>query len=130
MTPEPEPAEGTIRTATADDDKPEYERLKKGIIKLLRKFGLYEPDLDDILIEQIASTTIYWKKIEQFLDTASATEYTYASIADSKVKMQKMIETAIQQLALSRRDRLNQKDQTNFTRQLQEAIAKAKVKKW
>ncbi|MGA3110379.1 MAG: hypothetical protein ABSD99_13185, partial [Candidatus Bathyarchaeia archaeon] len=72
---------GPIRIATSDEDQPELERLKNGIIKLLKKFGGYEPALDDILIEQIASSTIYWKKVERFLDTASATEYTYASIA-------------------------------------------------
>lgn len=120
---------GPIRIATSDEDQPELERLKNGIIKLLKKFGGYEPALDDILIEQIASSTIYWKKVERFLDTASATEYTYASIADSKVKWQKMIDTAMRELALSRRDRLNQQSQTDFTRQLQEAIAKAKKAK-
>ncbi len=120
---------GPIRIATSDEDKPEHERLKKGIIKLLNKFGGYEPDLDDIFVEEIASSTIYYKKIEQFLDTASATEYTYASIADSKLKWQKTIQTAMRELALTRRDRLDQKDQTNFTRQLQEAIDKAKKAK-
>jgi hypothetical protein len=120
---------GPIRIATSDEDKPEYERLKNGIIKLLKKFGVYEPALDDILVEQIASSTIYYKKAEKFLDITSATELSYARIADSKVKLQKMIETAMRELALSRRDRLNQQSQTDFTRQLQEAIAKAKVKK-
>jgi hypothetical protein len=120
---------GGIRIATSDEDKPEHERLRKGIIQLLKRFGGYEPALDDILIEQIASSTIYYKKIERFLDTASATEYTYASIADSKVKWQKTIQTAMRELALSRRDRLSQQDQTNLTRLLKEAIAKAKLKK-
>ena len=129
MTPKPEDSEGGIRIATSDADKPEYERLKNGIIKLLEKFGGYEPALDDILVEQIASSTIYWKKMEQFLDAASATEYTYVRIADSKVKWQKTIETAMRELALSRRDRLNQQGQTDLTRLLAESIAKAKVKK-
>ncbi|MGP8069415.1 MAG: hypothetical protein ACLP5V_05950 [Candidatus Bathyarchaeia archaeon] len=123
---------GPIRIATRSEDQPELERLQKGIIKLLKKFGVYEPVLDDILVEQIASSTIYYKRAEKFLDATSATEYTYASIADSKVKLQKMIETAMQELALSRRDRLTQQGQTDFTRQLQEAIAKAKKakKRW
>jgi hypothetical protein len=123
---------GPIRIATTSEDQPELDRIKKGIIKLLKKFGGYEPALDDILVEQIASSTIYYKRAERFLDATSATEFTYARIADSKMKLQKMIETAMQELALSRRDRLTQQGQTDFTRQLQEAIAKAKKakKRW
>jgi hypothetical protein len=118
-----------VRIATSDEDRPELERLRKGIIKALKKFGVYEPALDDILVEQIASSTIYWKRMERFLDSASATEWTYARITDSKLKTQKMIEDAMRELALSRRERLSQKGQTDLARQLTEAIAKAKVKK-
>ena len=120
---------GEIRIATSDEDKPELERLRKGIIKLLKKFGGYEPALDDILIDEIASSTIYYKKAEQYLDTASATEHTYASIADSKVKLQKTIQTALRELAVSRRDRLDQQSQANLTQLINENIAKMKLRK-
>jgi len=121
--------EQKLQIATSNRDRPEYERLRKGIIKLLEKFGVYEPALDDILVGEIASSTIYYNNAEKFLDAANANELTYSRIIDCKLKCQKMIETAIRELALSRRERLSQQSQTDFTRQLQEAIAKAKMKK-
>jgi hypothetical protein len=114
-----------VRIATSDHDQPEFERLRKGIIEVLNKFGGYVPAVDDILVDQIASCTIYWKNAEVFLDAETATEHTYARIADTKIKFQKMIEAAMRELALSRRDRLTQKAQTEFTSQLREAILKA-----
>ena len=132
MTPKPEvhwPEDMLIRTATTDEDRPEVERLTKGLIKILKKFGSYEPEVDDIQVSQIATCTIYSKKSEKFLDAPTATEHTYSRVVDTKTKLQKMIDTAIRELSLSRRDRLNQQGQTDLTRQLQEAIAKAKAKK-
>lgn len=114
-----------VRIATSDSDQPEFERLRKGIIEVLNKFGGYLPAIDDILVEQIASCTIYWKNAEVFLDAQTATEHTYARIADTKMKFQKMIEAAMRELALSRRDRLSQQGQTEFTSQLRGAILKA-----
>ena len=114
MTRKPEDYEGHVRIATSDEDRPELERLRKGIIKALKKFGVYEPALDDILVEHIASSTIYWKKMERFLDSASADEYTFVRITDSKLKMQKMIEDAMRELAVSRRERLNRKDSADL----------------
>lgn len=114
-----------VRIATSDHDQPEFERLRKGIIQVLNKFGGYVPAVDDILVDQIASCTIYWKNAEVFLDAETATEHTYTRIADTKMKFQKMIETAMRALALSRRDRLSQQGQTEFTSQLKEAILKA-----
>jgi hypothetical protein len=42
-----------IKIATASEDQPQYERIRKGLIKVLRKFGGYEPAVDDIHIEHI-----------------------------------------------------------------------------
>jgi hypothetical protein len=115
-----------VKCATSDEDRPEYERLRKGLISLLIKFGGYEPFLDDILVDQIASSTIYWKKLEAFMDAKTATEHTFVRMADSKMKFQKMIETAVRELALSRRDRIGQQGEVDLTRKLREAIDKAR----
>jgi len=115
-----------VKSCTADEDQPEYERLRKGLVNLLNKFGGYEPSLDDILVAQIASCTIYWRKLESFMDAKTATEHTFVRMTDSKLKMQKMIETAVRELALSRRERIGQQGEVDLTRKLREAIEKAK----
>jgi len=107
------------------EDQPEHERIRKGLIKVLKKFGGYEPAVDDLHIEQIATSAIYSKKTVHFLDSANATEITYSRIIDSKLKLQKMIETALHQLALNRRDRLGQNRELDLMRQLREAIQNA-----
>ena len=106
-------------------DQPQHEKIRKGLIKVLKKFGGYEPAVDDLHIEQIATSAIYSKKTEHFLDSANATEITYSRIIDSKLKLQKMIETALHQLALNRRDRLGQNRELDLMRQLREAIQNA-----
>ena len=118
-----------ILSAGKLEDLPEIERTAKGIIKILKKFGGYEPAADDIWVYRIANCTFYLKKSEYFLDAPTANEYTYARVTDIQTKQQNMIKIAMQELALGRRDRLNQQAQTDFTRQLQEAIAKAKKAK-
>jgi hypothetical protein len=114
-----------VKVATSSEDEPQYERIRKGLIKVLKKFGGYEPAVDDIHIEQIASSTIYSKKTEQFLDAANADEHTYSTIIDSKLKLQKMIESALHQLALNRRDRVGQNKELDLMKQLREAIQNA-----
>lgn len=114
-----------IKIATASEDQPQYEKIRKGLIKVLRKFGGYEPAVDDIHIEQIASSAIYSKKTEHFLDAANANEITYSRIIDSKLKLQKMIESAMHQLALNRRDRVGQNRELDLMKQLREAIQNA-----
>lgn len=118
------PEEMSIRIATSDEDRPELEKLKKGIITALQKFGGYEPEIDDILVDQIASSTIYWKKLETFLDAHNANEYTFARVADSKLKFLKMIETNLRELALNRRDRIGQQGEADLMKKLRAQIMK------
>jgi len=114
-----------VSIATASEDQPEYERIRKGLIKVLRKFGGYEPAVDDLHIGVIASSVIYSKKTEHFLDAANADEYTYSRVIDSKLKLQKMIESALHRLALNRRDRVGQNRELDLMKQLREAIQSA-----
>jgi hypothetical protein len=107
-------------------DLPELNRIKKGLIKALREFGGYVPEVDDLLVDEIASNTIYWKKAELFLDADTATEMTYARVADARMKFQAMIDSAMKQLALTRRDRLNQQEQGDLMARMRELIQKAK----
>lgn len=125
MTPKTEiysPEATLTRIATTNDDRPEVERLRKGLIKILKKFGSYEPEVDDIQVSQIATCTIYSKKSEKFLDAPTATEHTYSRVVDMKAKLQKMIDTAMRELALSRRDRLGEHGEEDLMKKIREKI--------
>lgn len=108
-----------------EKDAAEYNRTRSEIIKVLEKAGGYEPAIDDLLVNVIADTVIYMKKIEFFVDSPLATSDTYSSVTDSKLKMMKMIDTAIHQLALSRRDRLVEQTQSSLEKDLKEATLRA-----
>ena len=106
----------------AGEDAAEYSRMRRELVETVEKLGGYEPAVDDIHIDMIVRHLIYLRKIEAFLNTETATEYTYASVADSKVKLEKIIENAIRELAISRRDRLTTQTQANLMAELREAM--------
>jgi hypothetical protein len=114
-----------ISVATKAEDEPAVKRLKKGIIKVLRKFGGYEPEVDDIWVDEIATCTIYSKQTERFLDADTATEHTYSRVVDMRLKFQKMIENAMHHLAITRRDRIEIQGESDLKMKLREAIEKA-----
>lgn len=105
-----------------EKDLTEYEHIRSEIIKVLERIGGYEPAIDDIYVTQIATIAIYLRRIEFFVDSDLATSDTYASVTDSKLKMGKIIENAVRQLALSRRDRLGQQTQSSLTNELREGL--------
>jgi hypothetical protein len=109
-------------------DAAEYERTRSEIIKVLDKMGGYVPAVDDIFVAQIATTAIYMKNIDFFADSDLATSDTYASVTDTKLKMAKMIENAIRQLALSRRDRIGNQTEASFMKQLKEELERTVMK--
>ena len=115
-----------ILTAGTVEDQPEIERTAKGIIKVLKKFGGYEPEADDIWVYRIANCTFYLKKTEYFLDAPTADEYTYARVTDIQTKQQNMIKTAMEQLALNRRNRKGQNREADLITKLRETLQKAK----
>ena len=117
--------EPRVYLAARVEDIPEIERTAQGIIKVLKKFGGYEPDVDDIWVYRIALCTFYLKKSECFLDAPTATEYTYARVTDVQTKQQNMIKIAMEQLAITRRDRLGEKREADLITKLQEAITRA-----
>jgi len=124
----PDSREMRVYPAISGLDVAEYQRIRKAIIAALQKFGVYEPEVDELLICEIASNVIYSKKAEKFLDSKTASEYTFSRVVDAKLKLQKAVEAALRELALTRRDRLNQRGQSEFSQQLREAILKAKKK--
>ncbi len=105
-------------------DVPEYDRTKCGLVKVLEKLGGYEPAVDDIHIDQIARNIIYLNKVELYLDSRHATEDTYSVVADSKLKLMKIIDDAIRELALSRRDRLGKQTEASMKKEMKEAFLK------
>ena len=103
-------------------DVPEYERTKYALVKVLEKAGGYEPAIDDILIDQIARTAIQAKNLEVFIDSKQSTVDTYSIVADSKLKLMKIIENLTRELALSRRDRLGKQTQSDIITQIRQAV--------
>ncbi len=108
-----------------EKDLGEYERTRSLIVKALERMGGYEPFLDDYYVDLIARTVIYAKKVETFLDSDTANVDTYASVAHTKLKFSKVIENAIHQLALNRRDRLGKETQSDLEKELREATQRA-----
>ena len=109
-------------------DVPEYERTKNALVKVLEKAGGYEPAIDDILLDQIARTAIQAKNLEIFLDSTRSTVDTYAVVADSKLKLMKIIENLTRELALSRRDRLGKQTQSDIFTQIRQAVEQEAMK--
>jgi hypothetical protein len=116
------PAKVVKQELLTKKDVPEYERTRYKLVKVLEKAGGYEPAIDDILIDQIARTAIQAKNVEVFLDSKRPTVDTYSAVADSKLKLMKIIENATRELALSRRDRLGKQTQSTIMEQIMQAI--------
>jgi len=124
-TPNPKPEEmPRVRVAATPKDMPEIQRIANGLIKVLKKFGGYEAEVDDIWVNEIATWCIYLKKSETFLDAETATEHTYTRIADTQLKFQKIIENAMHELALSRQDRIGQQAEADLMGKLRETVQK------
>lgn len=106
----------------SEKDVAEYERTRKELVKVLEKMGGYEPAVDDIHIDQIARIAIYAKRVEIFLDSNTANEDTYFRVTDTKLKLSKIIDNAMHQLALSRRDRMGKQTEASLMIELREAM--------
>jgi hypothetical protein len=87
-------------------DAKEYEAVKAGLISELKKLGSYEPEVDDLQVDAIARATIYMRNLEKVLDSEKADPEAYSRVADSQVKLRKIIEIALQELAITRKDRI------------------------
>ena len=111
-----------VFSAMRSDDEPECERIKSELMKTLRKLGGYEPAVDDIYIDEIARTSIYLKHLEVFLDDENATYTTYQHVTDSRLKMRKTIDDAMNQLAITRRQRLANKTEGDIREELKQAL--------
>ena len=120
-----QPADMPVRVPAAVDDNPEVKRTAEGIIKVLKKSGRYEPEVDNIWVYRIAHCNHALKKIGFFLQTPTASEHTIVRMTDAQAKQQAMIEHAMEQLSLSRRDRLEEHGDADLKRRLREAIEKA-----
>lgn len=104
------------------DDALEYSAIRCRLSEALDKFGGYEPAIDDLYLDQIARNTIFQRKADLFLMSVNATEHTFASIADAKVKFAKIIDNALTALAIPRQNRLNKQTQTNLETEFREAL--------
>ncbi len=114
------PGEAVKLELLTEKDVPEYERTRNALVKVLEKMGGYEPAIDDILVDQIARTAIQVRNVEIFLDSEQSTVDTYSIVADSKLKLMKIIENAYRELAISRRDRLGDQTESDLVKRLRE----------
>ena len=105
-------------------DQPEYNRIRNELVKVLEKAGGYEPAVDDIHIDQIARIAVYTKKVESYLDSDLATVDTHSRVTDIKLKQSKMIDNALHQLAIARRDRIDKQTETGLMNELRAAMLK------
>jgi hypothetical protein len=111
-----------VKVALLEKDTPEYDQIRRELIKVLERLGGYEAAADDIFVDQIARNAIYSRKVEFFLDASTANEHTYAAVTDTKLKLSKIVEKAMQELALTRRDRLGNRNQASIMTELREAL--------
>src|SRR3972149_3602012 len=112
-------AKGELLT---EDERGEDERGKRELPEVLKKLGGYEPGAAELCIAQIAKATIYSRRVEIFLDSDTATEYTYARVTDIKLKLWKTLDDAIRELAVSRRDRIAKETEAGLMNELREAM--------
>jgi hypothetical protein len=99
------PAVHKVPLLTHKDAK-EYETVKAGLTGELKKLGSYEPEVDDLEIDAIARATIYMRNLEKLLDSEKANPETYSRVTDSQAKLRKIIDSALQGLALTRKERI------------------------
>jgi hypothetical protein len=99
------PAPHKVPLITMKDAK-EYEAVKTGLVAELKKLGSYEPEVDDLEIDAIARATMYMRNLEKVLDSEKADGETYSRVTDSQAKLRKIIDSALQGLALTRKDRI------------------------
>ncbi len=107
-----------------EKDALEYDRIKDGRVTVLEKLGGYEPAVDDIHVDMIARALIYAKKSEAYLDSETTSADYYVIVADIKLKLAKIIDNAIQALAVSRRDRIGKQTEASLKREMKEAFLK------
>lgn len=103
-------------------DAAEYNRIRDELVKVLERMGGYEPAVDDMHIDRIARMAIYTNKVEIYIDSPNATVDTYVKVTDIKLKQSKMLDMAINQLALARRDRLGKQTESSLMNELREAM--------
>lgn len=89
-----------------EKDANECETIKNGLMKELKKLGAYEPEVDDLQIEAVARATIYMRNLERLLDSEKASMEAYSRATDAQAKLRKIIESALHELALTRRERI------------------------
>ncbi len=87
------------------NDAQEYFSISDGLIELLKERGDYEPALHDLLIDRVARHTIILKRCDMFLLSEKASEHTFVSVADAKVKFAKIIDNALNEMGITPQNR-------------------------
>ena len=100
----------------------EYSAIRSRLTEVLERSGGFEAGIDGLYVDQVASNTIFLRKADNFLMSNKANEYTFVRVADAKVKLAKIIDNALNQLAISRRNRLINQTEAGLMTELREAI--------
>jgi hypothetical protein len=110
------------------NDALQYTRITTALIEILKKNQNYEEIIDEILVDQLTRAYIQLRNADSFLSQGKPTEDTYTSIADAKTKLSKIMNENINQLGVSRRNRLHNEPQADIMNQIKETIES--MKKW
>ncbi len=100
----------------------EYSAIRSRLSEVLKRFGGYEAAIDDLYLDQIATNTIFLRMADGFLMSNKANEYTFTRMADAKVKLTKIINTALNELAISPRSRLTNQTEAGLMAELKEIV--------
>ena len=122
MNPHKNPPQNLTNSPFTGDDAQEYLTIRTRLGEVLKKFGGYEPAIDDIYLDQIARNIIFQRKADLLLTSETVTEYTFARLADAKIKFARIVDNAINELAISRRSRLINETESGLLAELREAM--------
>jgi hypothetical protein len=91
-----------------EKDRDKLNKLIDDLTKAIKGLGNYVPVFDDLLINIIARSIIYAEKAEHWIDTSEEIDV-HSSAVDIIAKNRAMMNAAIENLAISRKERLKQK---------------------
>lgn len=110
-----------------EEDAIIFTEIAEQFVEALNESGNYIPIVDDLQIEQVAISTIQIRKLSAFANTSTATLDTHSRVSDSLAKLSKNRDTALNQLVLNRRDRLNNQTQANIQTEFKEKLRRIVV---
>lgn len=105
-----------------DHEREEFSNMKTQLINALKDMESHDSVFDFRLVEEIASSAIYVRRGEQYLDNPDCTPETYAAVSDAMAKHAARMRAAIKDLAANRAERLKVKSASSLAAEIQKVI--------